>query len=306
MDLDQLRTFDRIVRDGSFTKAAARLNVTQATVSMRMRTLEEAVGAQLLQRGRRIALTEAGATFLPFARRMLATQIEAGHALRAVERGRLSIASLRSMVGPLTAEPLAAFAAEHPLVEMMVEEGAHRDVAEWLHDRRLDLAIMGWPNLDPLLESLSPLAVFRERVPLVASPALAARIGPEPTLERVFSQAPHFLTFFWWQVTPEPIAALRFRARATSQTPFEPGIAMIRAGLAVGHLLEPSVRAELDAGRLVDLAPIDMPAITRDSALVAGRPDGLDRPLVAELASRLVRRAADLGILLADRRAEAA
>ena len=32
MDLDQIRTFDRIAQDLSFTKAAARLNVTQATV----------------------------------------------------------------------------------------------------------------------------------------------------------------------------------------------------------------------------------------------------------------------------------
>ena len=37
MDLDQIRTFDRIAQDLSFTKAAARLNVTQATVSMRIR-----------------------------------------------------------------------------------------------------------------------------------------------------------------------------------------------------------------------------------------------------------------------------
>ena len=40
MDLDQLRTFDRIVRDQSFTRAAAYLNITQATASMRIRALE--------------------------------------------------------------------------------------------------------------------------------------------------------------------------------------------------------------------------------------------------------------------------
>ena len=47
MDLDQLRTFDRIVRDQSFTKAAAHLHITQATASMRIRALEQLLGVQL-------------------------------------------------------------------------------------------------------------------------------------------------------------------------------------------------------------------------------------------------------------------
>ncbi|MBN9000374.1 MAG: LysR family transcriptional regulator [Rhizobiales bacterium] len=71
MDVDQLRSFDRIIRDGSFTKAAARLNVTQATISARIRTLEDQVGGPLLTRGRKVELTERGATFLPYARRVL-------------------------------------------------------------------------------------------------------------------------------------------------------------------------------------------------------------------------------------------
>ena len=53
MDVDQLRSFDRIIRDGSFTKAAARLNVTQATISARIRTLEDQVGGPLLTRAQR-------------------------------------------------------------------------------------------------------------------------------------------------------------------------------------------------------------------------------------------------------------
>lgn len=302
MDFDQLRTFDRVVRDGSFTKAAARLDVTQATVSMRIRALETALGASLLTRGRSVALTEAGATFLPFARRMLATRIEGEHALRGVDRGRLAVATLRSLVEPLVAEPAADFVADHPLVELDVEEGNHRMIAEWLHDRRLDLAVMGWPNLDPLLDTLSPLAIFRERVILAAAPALAERIGPDPTLERIFAAAPQFLTFFWWQVMPAPIAALRFRARASSQMPYAPGRALIDRGLAVGHLLETSVRGDVARGALVDLAPVDMPAVTRDSALVAGSAGVLGRPLVADLADRLIRSAAAIGMAVTDLR----
>ena len=53
---DQLRTFDRIVRDQSFTRAAAHLNITQATASMRIRALEQLLGVQLFVRGRTVTL----------------------------------------------------------------------------------------------------------------------------------------------------------------------------------------------------------------------------------------------------------
>lgn len=306
MDIDQLRTFDRIVRDGSFTKAAARLNVTQATVSMRIKALEESLDGPLLTRGRKVGLTERGATFLPFARRVLATLIEGEDALRGVDRGRITIASLRSMIEPLIARPTADFLASHPLVELIVEEGRHRDVAEWLHDGVLDLAVMGWPNLDPLLDTVEPVAVIREKVVLVASPDLAARIGPEPTLDRVFEHTPHFLTFFWWQVTPDAIAAMRFRARTASRVPLAPGRAMIETGLAIGHLLEPQARADLAAGRLVDVSPVDMPRITRESALVAGSREALKRPLIADLADRIIAHAASEGLLGSDFRPDGA
>lgn len=302
MDIDQLRSFDRVVRDGSFTKAAARLNVTQATISARIAKLEELVGGPLLTRGRRIELTERGATFLPYARRVLSTLVESEDALRSVDRGRIGLATLRSVTGYLTAPSVVAFLTDHPQVELTVEEGRHRDVAEWLHDRQIDLAVIGWPNFDPLLDTIEPLALFREPALLVASAELAARIGPEPTLERVFAIAPHFLTHFWWQVTPEAILAMRRHARTASHVPFEPGRLLIAGGHAVGHLLGPSIRAELAAGDLVDLAPVDMPPLYRDSALVAGVAGAMERPLVAELASRLVETAASLRILHADRR----
>lgn len=306
MDVDQLRTFDRIVRDGSFTKAAARLSVTQATVSMRVRALEAALGGPLFERGRTVRLTERGTTFLPYARRVLATVIEGEDALRAVDRGRLAFAALRSVVATLAAEPVARFARAHPRVELTIEEGRHRDIAEWLHDRSLDLAVMGWPNLDPLLDSLEPLAIFREKVVLAAAPSAAEAIGPQPTLDRIFAVVPHFLTFFWWQVTPEPILALRRRAPVSSQMLYEPGLALIEAGLAVGHLLAPQVQAAIAAGKLVDLAPVDMPPIHRDSALVAGSSGVLARPLVAELADLVIDRARTLGTLHADLRKAAA
>ncbi|MBX6342773.1 MAG: LysR family transcriptional regulator, partial [Thermomicrobiaceae bacterium] len=73
MDHQQLVTFDRIVREGSFNRAARVLDVSQAAVSGRVRALEAELGGPLFVRGgRRVTLTEAGEIFLPYARRALA------------------------------------------------------------------------------------------------------------------------------------------------------------------------------------------------------------------------------------------
>ena len=297
MDIDQLRSFDRIVRDGSFTKAAARLNVTQATISMRIRTLEQHVGGALFTRGRKVELTERGTAFLPFARRILSTLVESEEALRTMDRGRLVIGTLRSLVAPLVTAPIAEFLAEHPHVELDIEEGRHREIAEWVHDRRVDLAIMAWPNLDPLLDTQEPIAVFSERAHLVAAPELARAIGPAPTLERIFEIAPRFVTHLWWQMTPEPILAMQRMARGTSLMTLEPSRTLIERGLAIGHLLAPQIAAERADGSLVVIDPVDVPPIERRSALIAGRPGEPLQPLAAELAERLIARARTLGII---------
>src|SRR5690606_12885502 len=111
--------------------------------------------------------------------------------------------------------------------------------------------IIGWPNFDPLLDALEPIAIIREKAILAAAPTLAAAIGPAPTLDRVFAMAPHFLSFYWWQVTPDAITSLRHRARTASQVLFGSGRALISRGDAIGHLLEAGIADELTSGKLV-------------------------------------------------------
>src|SRR5574340_151291 len=64
MDLELARTFLEVVGAGSFVGAGQRLNVTQSTVSMRIRLLEEQLGVRLFVRNKEGAtLTAAGAQF---------------------------------------------------------------------------------------------------------------------------------------------------------------------------------------------------------------------------------------------------
>jgi DNA-binding transcriptional LysR family regulator len=190
MDLDQLRTFDRIVRDLSFTRAAAHLNITQATASMRIRALEQLLGVTLFVRGRQVTLTDQGMTFLPYARRIIGTAQEGREALRRVERGRVSIASLRTLVTPLITESLIRFQEKYPAVDVVVREGRQAQIAAMLHEREAEMGILCWPNIDPLVVDLEPLVIMRERVPLVVSADVAARLSSAPSIDEVLALVP--------------------------------------------------------------------------------------------------------------------
>ena len=61
MNIEQLIAFDRIVREGSFSRAAWVLQIAQPTISARIQALEQAVGGALFTRNNRsVVLTERG------------------------------------------------------------------------------------------------------------------------------------------------------------------------------------------------------------------------------------------------------
>src|SRR6478672_6817473 len=105
MDWQQLVTFERIVREGSFNRAARALNLSQAAISGRIQALEAEIGGPLFIRGgRRVTLTEAGENFLPYARRALAViaeGMEAARGIHAGQRGRVSLGAIDSVVDGL-------------------------------------------------------------------------------------------------------------------------------------------------------------------------------------------------------------
>ena len=109
MDTRQLAAFCAVVERKSFSEAAERLGVTQPAVSQQIRSLEERVGQQLLDRsGRRVEPTEAGNRLYRSAQRLLALERQlleevAGDAEGPL-RGQLAIGA---STGP--AEPSSPF-----------------------------------------------------------------------------------------------------------------------------------------------------------------------------------------------------
>jgi DNA-binding transcriptional LysR family regulator len=298
VDLDQIRTFDRIAQDKSFTKAAARLNVTQATVSMRMRALEDLLGVPLFHRGRTITLTDQGMTFLPYARRILAAAQEAKEALRRSERGRVSIGSLRSLVTPLITESLLRFQEKYPSVDVVIHEGRQSQIATMLHEREIELGILCWPNIDPLVTDLEPLLVMRERVPFVTTPAIAAELGPTPRIDDVLKRVPRLISIAWWQAYPDPAVALFRRAPVSVELPTGPARRLATKGEGVGFFVMSAVASDIAEGRLAEIRPVDVDSIHSDIAMVVRHKGVLEREMLRDFAREIAAECQAAGTIL--------
>ena len=134
MKVRQLACFVAVVEEGSFTRAAQRIGVTQPSLSQHIRALEEELGGAVLERlPRGIALTPAGRTLLPEARAALRA-IERGRlevrATLALEAGDLEIATVLSMAVGLLPRYIRVWHERHPKVGIRLQEFRHRSLLE--------------------------------------------------------------------------------------------------------------------------------------------------------------------------------
>jgi DNA-binding transcriptional LysR family regulator len=127
VDLRRWHYFAVLAEEMHFTKAAARLFVSQPSLSQQIRAFEAELGVALLDRtGPRFALTEAGRVAAEEARDLLGHLERARGAVTAAGRGdagRLRIAYTRSAPGPLAGDLVAAYRERHPGVEIALETG---------------------------------------------------------------------------------------------------------------------------------------------------------------------------------------
>ncbi|MDF2511598.1 MAG: LysR family transcriptional regulator [Herbinix sp.] len=67
MEVKYLHTFKTIISEGSFTKAAEKLNYTQSTITFQMKQLEQELSVQIFEKiGRNMILTKAGQELIPY------------------------------------------------------------------------------------------------------------------------------------------------------------------------------------------------------------------------------------------------
>lgn len=301
MDLEQLATFERIVREGSFSRAAWALGIAQPTISARVQALERAIGGPLFVRGGRgVTLTDLGASFLPYARRaieVLEAGVTAAQQAQAGTRGTVTIGALESLSGAFLGPALAEYHAANPGVAVVVRAGRHEQIVELLRDGVVALALLAWPCPESLATPMEVLATLRERVPLVAAPQHPlARMQPAPL--NWIAYARPFLVLRWWLTLPPPLERLAQEAQPALDVPMDTGRHMVLRGAGAGFFPQILVGDALSEGKLMELAILGAPALTRESALVRRSEAAPLSPAALAFVDMLRRRAARLGVLV--------
>ena len=148
MDTRQLAAFCAVVERKSFSQAAERLGVTQPAVSLQIRSLEQRLGRQLLDRsGRRVEPTEAGRRLYTSAQRVLAAEEHLLEDLDADEEGAITgTLELGASTGPGgTVVPLllCEFQEQHPDVRVLLTVSDTQTVVDRVAERELELGIVG-------------------------------------------------------------------------------------------------------------------------------------------------------------------
>jgi DNA-binding transcriptional LysR family regulator len=168
MELRHLHYFVAVADEASFTRAAARVHVAQPAVSQQIGQLERELGQRLFDRSdRRIRLTPAGETFLPYARSALeatAAGRDAVASLRGVLTGRLAIGTIQSPPESLIAL-IGEFHRASPKVDITLSTGHPESLAADVAMGKLDAAILGLAGqplpavVETRMQSTEPLVV---------------------------------------------------------------------------------------------------------------------------------------------------
>jgi len=172
---NHLRYFWAVAHEGSLTRAAEHLSVSQSAVSVQIRKLEQRLGQALFERqGRSLTLTEAGRITLDHADAIFATGDElvstlgeTGRSRQVVRVGSLATLSRNFQIGFL--RPMLRRAD----VEVVLRSGSAGDLLQALERLQLDLVLI---NRAPASDAATPFISHRvagQQVSLIGAPGTA-------------------------------------------------------------------------------------------------------------------------------------
>jgi len=175
MNFHHVKAFCTIVSEGSFSRAAERLHLTQPTISAQIQSLEKALHTRLFERSAQgISLTQSGKVFHPYALQILELSERTGQAmdeLQGLSRGRLELGASTVPGHYILPRVLARFKHRNPGVEISLAVGNSQEIRHGVREGALDLGIVGERVRD---ERLSYEPLFRDH--------LVAAVRPEHPL----------------------------------------------------------------------------------------------------------------------------
>ena len=149
VNFHQLSIFHTVARVGSFTRAAAELDISQPAVSIQIKQLERSLQTTLLSRLRRgVVLTDTGEAVYSYTKRIFTLADEMRYAIQDIEglaAGKLTIGSSSTPGECILPLVIGMFIYRYPMVEVALAISNTQTVVDQILNRKLDLGMAGAP-----------------------------------------------------------------------------------------------------------------------------------------------------------------
>jgi LysR family hydrogen peroxide-inducible transcriptional activator len=157
MEIHQLRYFVAVAELLSFTKAAARCEVSQPSLSQQIQKLERDLGVQLLDRlGKRIKLTDAGEAFYERATAVLDALDDAKTCVQTSldwQKGAITVGAIHTIAPYLLPEVVSRLTRRFPHAQVTVEEQLTEELLANCLAGELDVGILALPIAEQRLQA---------------------------------------------------------------------------------------------------------------------------------------------------------
>ncbi|UNL83740.1 LysR family transcriptional regulator [Priestia koreensis] len=253
MDIKYLQTFVQAAEFENFRKTAASLFISQPTVTLHIRNLEEELGVALFyKKGRNIFLTEEGRLFLPFAKRALKAYTDGLDSVKSFQQGyqkRLTIAVAPYIASTILPAFLTYYFSIHPDVDITVNVLKSALIAEEVLTKKADVGIS---RINPNQLELHQEVLFKDSLLLIAPKSEKGRnLSEEECLKKyklLTLNQPHFSTELLHKVRESYP-----RVRTMTVTQVSISKQFILEGLGVAYLPRLAVSKLLNAGEVVEI-----------------------------------------------------
>lgn len=286
----QLRIFIKVVEKGNFSRAADSLHMTQPAVSQHIRTLEQSVGAQLLERTNKyVRLTKAGEIVYAHARDILGLYGRMQHLvddLSSRAGGPLAIGASYTFGEYILPRIVAELKSMYPDISPSVTIGNTFSIAEQVRTGELDIGIVEGHPRD--MKELQAEGLAEDRMVLIASPnhplqrSLLSVERTNKALSRFSASIAESLSAQPWILRESGSGTREAADDALGRMGVTPSETLVFsstqavkeaviAGLGISLLSQWAIRRELASGELEILDVKPLPYI-RQFSIVTGSP----------------------------------
>ena len=283
MDFDQLETFLEVARLSSFSRAAEKRFRTQPAISSQIRSLEDEVGAKLLDRsGGKVSITESGKLFQRYAEETLDARKAVLVAIAETERvprGAIMVGANEGTCLHILPEVFAEFKKQYPDVAVNIKRSDYARILECVIDNSVDFGVISLPIHDP---RLTQVLIHRDELIIIAPPnhplaklksATVGEVAKYPLVVPKLGHTRDGLDGLFRERKLKPRYAMELDSSELLKR-------FVAADVGVGFIARSNVQEDVRANVLAAITMSDA-KIRRDLALVFRKDKALSRAALA-------------------------